>query len=112
MNKPTLMALQLGKIVNPKKCHQIILLSPKPQHCGSQDGTTKIWSLKLNNTDFVYNHIYKGSLHGGAVERIAHDCAVMGLNDYKRGKFKKASDLIEKYVKQAKQRTKKLKKVG
>jgi len=56
----------------------------------------------MQSTDFVYQQIYKGSLSQGAKEKAAHDAAVMGLGDYKKGKFKKAQDLIKQYIQKAK----------
>jgi len=59
------------------------------------------------NEDFVFNQIYKGALAAGAKEKQAKDHAVMGLNDYKKGKFQgKASKLIEDRIKQAKRKSK------
>ena len=54
--------------------------------------------------DFVFNSIYKGALKVGALEKAAHDHAVMGLDDFKKNKFvgRKASSLIEDRIKQAK----------
>lgn len=54
------------------------------------------------NNDFVYSQIYKGALAQGAKEKHAKDCAVMGLDDYKKGKFTgKPSKLIESRIKEA-----------
>jgi len=41
----------------------------------------------MNQTDFVFNQIYKGALKAGAGEKQAHAHAVMGLEDYKKGKL-------------------------
>ena len=43
-----------------------------------------------------------GGLRQGATERSAKEHAVMGLDDYKKGKFKKVSALIEDRIKRAK----------
>lgn len=50
--------------------------------------------------DYIYMQIYKGALAGGAKERLAKDYAVMGLDDYKRGKFKKggAGQLVKSAI--------------
>lgn len=40
-------------------------------------------------SDFVWDNIYKGALKGGAKDRFAKDAAVQGLEDYKKGKYKK-----------------------
>jgi len=57
----------------------------------------------MNITDYIFNTIYKGSLKGGASERSAKDSAVVGIEMWKKGKFKKASQLIEDQIKSAKQ---------
>ncbi len=55
--------------------------------------------------DFIYNSIYKGALAQGAKEKAARDCAIMGLDDYKKGKFTgRASKLIESRIKEARRK--------
>jgi len=58
----------------------------------------------MNISDFVFNSIYRGALKGGASEHSAHSHAVMGLDDFKKGKFPnvKASKLINDRIAQAK----------
>lgn len=56
--------------------------------------------------NFVYDQIYKGAMAKGATERNAYDCAVRGLEDYKKGKFKKAIELIEGKISEAKRLSK------
>jgi len=57
------------------------------------------------NNDFVFDQIYKGALAAGAKEKAAHDHALMGVDDYKKGKFQgKASKLIESRIKLAKKK--------
>jgi len=52
--------------------------------------------------DFVYNQIFKGALSENALERHAHNHAVLGLEDYKKNKIaKKVSHLIQDRIKQA-----------
>lgn len=63
----------------------------------------------MNNLeDFVYSQIFNGALAQKASERHAHDQALIGLEDYKKGKIpKKVSHLIEDRIKKAVQVTKK-----
>lgn len=60
--------------------------------------------------DMVYSAIYKGALRAGAQEKQAKDQAIIGLEKYKKGKFKKPIDLIEEQIKLAKQLSEKTKK--
>lgn len=55
--------------------------------------------------DFIYNQIFKGSLKAGAKQDAAHRHAVMGLDEYKKGKMAggRASKLIERHISAAKQ---------
>ena len=59
--------------------------------------------------DFIWSQIYKGALAGGAKERIAKDSAVAGLEDYRKGRFKKggAGKLINTAISLAVKRSKK-----
>lgn len=59
--------------------------------------------------DFIWDQIYKGALAGGAKERIAKDSAVAGLEDYKKGRFKKggAGGLVKSAIALAVKRSKK-----
>ena len=52
--------------------------------------------------DFVYMQIYKGAKAAGAKERQALNAVITGLADYKKGRFVKASKLIEAKIKEAK----------
>lgn len=56
----------------------------------------------VNKNDFVYMQIYKGAMKAGASEYSSHRAAVTGIEDYKKNKFKKAIDLIEQKIKEAK----------
>ena len=54
------------------------------------------------NDNFVFDQIYKGSINGGATERNAHNAAVIGLEEYKKGRYaRKVSSLIQDKIKQA-----------
>lgn len=58
--------------------------------------------------DFVFNQVYKGAMKGGAKQEIAHQQAVICLDEYKKGKYsKKVSFLIEGHIKKAIERSKK-----
>ncbi len=56
--------------------------------------------------DFVYMAIYRGALKVGATDRLAKDHAIMGLEDYKKGKFDKAINLINDRIQRAKKESK------
>lgn len=57
--------------------------------------------------DFVFNSIYKGALNEGVGERIAHEEAIMGLEQYKKNQFaRKAAAVITDRIKLAKKRHK------
>jgi len=58
----------------------------------------------MKPTDLVYDQIYKGSLRAGATERASLDAATTGLDSYKKGKYKKVTDLITNKIKEAKRR--------
>ena len=61
----------------------------------------------MNVRDFVYKQIYSGAISAGADERTAHSHAVMGLDEYKKGKFEgSVSKLIEARIKKAKRQSK------
>jgi len=62
----------------------------------------------MNPKDFVFDQIYKQSLKSGASSVNAHAQAVMGLDDFKKGKFSggRVSKLIEDRVKKAKRASK------
>ena len=53
-------------------------------------------------TDFIYKQIYTGALKAGATERAAHSNAVMGLDDFKKGRYKKPASLIKERIDTAK----------
>ena len=53
-------------------------------------------------TDFVYTQIYKGALRAGASERSSHANAVMGLDDFKKGRYKKPHKIITERINKAK----------
>jgi len=52
--------------------------------------------------DFIFNQVYKGALADKCSERASKDCAVLAMEDFRKCRFKKAKDLIDKYIKQAK----------
>ena len=58
----------------------------------------------MNITDFIFDSIYKGAMKQGATEKAAKDQAVMGLDDYRKGKLGngRVSRLIEKRIIEAK----------
>jgi len=56
----------------------------------------------MNQRDFVYKAIYTGSLKKGATERASHQAAVTGSEDYRKGRFKKPLELIERKIMEAK----------
>lgn len=56
----------------------------------------------MNAIDMIYKEIYKGSLKAGARESSARDAAVIGVSEFKKGRFKKPIDLIEDMIKKAK----------
>lgn len=55
----------------------------------------------MNPADFIYDQIYKKCLEKRIPESVAKDHAVMGLDCYKKGKFKKAVDLVDDFVNRA-----------
>ena len=56
-----------------------------------------------NPTDFVFTQIYKQSMAQGVNERLAHRVALVGLDDYKKGRYQgKPSKLIDDRVAEAK----------
>ena len=48
----------------------------------------------MNPSDFIFTNIYKGSLAKGVEEKIAHEQAQIGMDDYYKNKFVNASKLI------------------
>lgn len=52
--------------------------------------------------DMIFDAIYKPAMSGGASERAAKDCAVIAMNDYRKGKYKNIKTLVENAIKQAK----------
>lgn len=52
--------------------------------------------------DLIFDQIDKGSLKQGANERSANNAAVMGIAEYKKGRFKKVGVLVNDMIKQAK----------
>lgn len=55
----------------------------------------------MNNTDYIYDQIFKGAINNGASERNAKDHAVMGLDDFRKNRFQKHGKLIEERIKAA-----------
>lgn len=62
----------------------------------------------LNVEDFVYEQIFKGAINKGAKELHARDHAVMGLDDFKKGKIatkkskkRTVANLIDERIDQA-----------
>ena len=55
----------------------------------------------MKPSDMVYNAIYKGALDKRCAESVARDHAVMGLDAYKKNKFKTPKQLIDDYIKRA-----------
>lgn len=60
----------------------------------------------MGPNDFIYQSIYKGCLSQKVNEGVARDAAVMGLDAYKKGKFKSAKLLINDAIVAAKKRSK------
>ena len=60
----------------------------------------------MNPIDFIYDQIYRGAIQAGAKEPKAKDNAIAGVSDWKKGRFKKPSQLIEQRIKQAKRESK------
>lgn len=57
----------------------------------------------MEPSDFIFNQVYKGAMAKGVVERIAHNAAVIALDDFKKGRFSgKASKLIADRIAAAK----------
>lgn len=56
----------------------------------------------MDAKDLIYDTIYKKSLAAGSSERAAKDYAVMGLDLWKKGKFKKATQLVDEMIAAAK----------
>ena len=52
--------------------------------------------------DFVYTQIYKGALRACASERSSHANAVMGFDDFKKGRYKKPCKIITERINKAK----------
>lgn len=48
--------------------------------------------------DFIYNQVLKGALSKGASQTQAKNQAITAMENYKKGKFKKASKLIEESI--------------
>lgn len=60
----------------------------------------------MNPKNLIYDAIYKGALNAGASERAAFDAAVMGLDAFRKNKFKSPSALVAEKIKEAKKATK------
>ena len=58
----------------------------------------------MQPSDFVFNTTYKQCKAAGVSERISHDEAVTAVSEYRKGRFKTASKLIEQDVASAKSR--------
>ena len=56
----------------------------------------------MNPNDYIFNMVYKGALAEGAHEIAAKDCAILAMNEFKKGRFKKAKELIDGHIKMAK----------
>lgn len=52
--------------------------------------------------DFIYLQIYRGALAAGATERASLNAATTGLHDYRKGRFTKATKLIQEKIAEAK----------
>ena len=55
----------------------------------------------MNPHDFVFKSIYDGAIRKGTTKKAAEDQAEMGLENFKKGSFKKAINLIEEHIKLA-----------
>lgn len=60
----------------------------------------------MTPNDFVFNQVYRGALAIKVREPIAKDVAIDALNEYKKGRFVKPTDLIRKKIAEAKKRNK------
>ena len=60
----------------------------------------------MNPSDFIFSQVYRGALSEKVNERIAKDHAVMALNKFKKGQFKKPVELIKESIRQAKKASK------
>lgn len=49
--------------------------------------------------DFVFTQIYKGSIREGVSERLSHNTAMIGVEDYKKGRYQgKPSKMIQERI--------------
>jgi hypothetical protein len=53
----------------------------------------------MNAKDYVFDAIYKGALKRGAKEQQAKDAAVVGLDLFRKSKYKKLDKMIEAQIK-------------
>lgn len=56
----------------------------------------------MNPDDYIFKQVYKGAMEQGAHEVAAKDCAILAMNEFKKGRFKKAKELIDGHIKMAK----------
>ncbi len=58
----------------------------------------------MSPSDFVFDQIYRGSLNKGASQASAQKHAMIGTDEYKKGKTsgKRVSHLIERHIMEAK----------
>lgn len=60
----------------------------------------------MMSASFIYDNVLKRCLKSGASQTESTNAAVMACDDYKKGKYKKVGDMIDKYVSQAVKNTK------
>lgn len=58
------------------------------------------------SASFVYDAVLKRCLQQGASQTEARNAAMMAQDDYKKGKYKKVGDMIDKHVAQSLKNTK------
>lgn len=53
--------------------------------------------------DFVFTQIYKGAIRENVSERLAHNTATLGVEDYKKGRYQgRPAKMIQDRIAQAK----------
>ena len=58
--------------------------------------------------DFVFTQIYKGSIREGVSEGLSHNTAILGVEDYKKGRYQgKPAKMIQDRIAAAKKAHKK-----
>lgn len=55
----------------------------------------------MNANDYIFNQVYKSAMAKGVREKVAHNAAVLAMDNYAKGKFKTAAKLIEDAIKDA-----------